>query len=108
MDITIREMKTEDLELGIHLSGSFNVDSILSMHAEGKQICYTVQEVPPYIKTYDDEELTADTHLNYINNPDQTVYLAFAGNKAVGQLVLKRNWNKYAYIDYIKIDTAFS
>ncbi|UQZ37249.1 N-acetyltransferase [Paenibacillus sp. PK3_47] len=107
MDITIRELKEEDLDQGILLSGSFTVDSILVLHTENQQIRYTVQKVAAYTKSYDDEELTAGSHSDYIDNPDKVIYLAFAGKQAAGQLVLKRNWNNYAYIEYIKVDNSY-
>ena len=33
----------------------------------------------------------------YINNPDKAVFLAYYGAECVGQIILKRDWNRYAF-----------
>ena len=72
------------------------------------------------------EELYEQSHMkvysntwdsvSYINNPDQTVFFAYSGAECVGQMILKRDWNKYAFIEDIcvvksergqGIDTSF-
>ena len=37
----------------------------------------------------------------YIDNPDKTIFLAYSGTECVGQIILKRDWNKYAFIEDI-------
>lgn len=52
-----------------------------------------------YSKTYqsDDDAFYSD----YMSNPDKALYLAYSDNDCVGQLVLRRDWNGYAYIEDI-------
>lgn len=105
MDIFIRELRAGDDDCGTSIDGSFTVDSTLVL-----QIGYTVKEIPPRNKSYDDEPLEEDTvenYSNYIGNPHQIIYLALVNNQVVGQLVLKRNWNKYAYVEDIKVDKRY-
>ncbi|MGG4217904.1 GNAT family N-acetyltransferase [Paenibacillus jamilae] len=110
MDILIRELAAEDEECGTNLDGSFIVDSTLVLQLTGQQIGYTVEERPFSKKSYDDEQFEEDTvedYSNYIGNPDQVIYLALVNNQIVGQIVLKKNWNKYAYVEDIKVDKLY-
>ena len=57
-----------------------------------------------------DEQLEEDTiedYSNYIGNPHQIIYIALVNNQVVGQIVLKRNWNKFAYVEDIKVDKQY-
>jgi streptothricin acetyltransferase len=110
MNISIREMTLEDNNIRIHIDDSFTVDSILVLSLTGRQLDFTVKEIPSYQKSYSDELSEAalnDDYAEYIDNSDQIIYLAFAGNQIVGRIILKRNWNKYAYIEEIAVDKAF-
>lgn len=40
----------------------------------------------------------------YKNNREKVIFLAYLGNKCVGQIRLRRNWNKYCYIEDISVD----
>ena len=50
------------------------------------------------IKTYPDD--TCD-YADYVDNPDKTIFLAYSDTECVGQIVLKRDWNRYAFIEDI-------
>ena len=51
-----------------------------------------------YIKAY-----TKDIcdYAVYINNPDKTVFFAYSGSECIGQIILKRDWNRDAFIEDI-------
>ncbi len=51
-----------------------------------------------YTKEYPDDDFD---YASYIKNPDKAVFLAFLGDECVGQIVLKRDWNRYAFIEDI-------
>ncbi|OBZ16558.1 GNAT family N-acetyltransferase [Bacillus sp. FJAT-26390] len=107
MDIHIRQLTADNQDDWIDFDDSFTVDSILILHANHNKIGYTVKEIPRYEKSYSsdpNEETTDSDYSAYIANPNQIVYLAYLENKAVGQIILKKNWNHYAYIEDIKVD----
>ncbi|MCM3268114.1 GNAT family N-acetyltransferase [Paenibacillus elgii] len=110
MDILIRELTACDGERWMDLDGSFIVDATLVLSLTGQRIGYTVKEIPAYQKSYADEpfaeEAEAD-YSDYIGNPDQIIYLAFADNEVAGHMILKKNWNQYAYIEDIKVDARY-
>ncbi|WP_028551561.1 GNAT family N-acetyltransferase [Paenibacillus sp. UNC451MF] len=92
------------------IDDSFTVDSMLVLTFTGHKFHYVIKEIPPYTKSYmdiegkDDEETD---YSSYINNPDQVMYLAFCEEQLAGQIMIKRNWNQYAYIEDIKVDLQF-
>ena len=52
----------------------------------------------PYTKAYPDD--TWD-YAAYMDNPDKTIFLAYSGAECIGQIVLRRDWNRYAFIEDI-------
>ena len=54
----------------------------------------------PYEKQYPDDELD---YSEYIGNPDKIIFMAYVDNQCVGQIRLRRNWNKYCYIEDIAV-----
>ena len=38
-------------------------------------------------------------YASYIDNNDKTIFLAYSDTECIGQIVLKRDWNKYAFIE---------
>ncbi|SEG75049.1 GNAT family N-acetyltransferase [Paenibacillus sp. UNC499MF] len=110
MDIRIRELTADDEFRSIEVDGSFVVDSVLALTLENGRIGYTVTEVPRYIKNYADEpdgETEDSGYAGHIGNPDKVMYLACSGNRLIGQISLRKNWNAYTYVEDIKIDPAY-
>lgn len=42
----------------------------------------------------------------YIDNPDKIVYLAYENDRCIGQIILRRDWNRYAFIEDICVARA--
>lgn len=57
----------------------------------------------PSEKTYPVDETD---YRAYIGSPDRAVYLAYEGKACVGQIVLRRDWNRYAFIEDIAVARA--
>ncbi len=52
----------------------------------------------PWEKQYPSDDCD---YSEYIGNPDKIVYLAYADERCIGQIVLRRDWNGYAFIEDI-------
>lgn len=52
----------------------------------------------PYAKSYPNDDIDYSA---YIDNCDKTVFLAYSDVECIGQIVLKKDWNKYAFIEDI-------
>lgn len=110
MDVVIRELMVGDEDRWRSIDDSFTVDSTLVLTLTGRQIGYQVEKTSAYTKSYSDEpyQEAADNDLSeYIHSPDRIAYLAFAEDQAIGRIVLRRNWNKYAYVEDIAIDKKY-
>lgn len=92
------EINIQDVD---QANGEFMIDSQLVLHSENNKITYSIIEHPPTKKQYDQDEIDYTT---YLDNPDRIVLLAYIDGKAVGHIVLRKNWNNYAYIDYVAVD----
>ncbi|EJQ50601.1 hypothetical protein IEQ_02475 [Bacillus cereus BAG6X1-2] len=109
MSLLIRKLEINDLNYLPEIDDSFTVNArlVLSVSKINNKIEYTVEKVPSYEKSYledkydDDEELAYN---EYINNPNQIIYIALLHNQIVGVMILKKNWNRYAYIEDIKVE----
>lgn len=111
MDIVIRELMPGYKDSWFDIDSSFTVDSTLVLSLTDQQIGYTVKEIPSYKKSYSQEQYEEEKdeveYSKYIKNPEQIIYLAFIGNKAVGYIILRKNWNKYAYVEDIRVDKHY-
>lgn len=56
-----------------------------------------------YLHSYPDDD--CDYSL-YIENPNQAVYLAYSDSQCVGQIVLRTDWNKYAFVEDICVSKS--
>lgn len=57
----------------------------------------------PYMKSYPNDDCD---YSDYIHNPDKIVFLAYIENKCIGQIVLRRDWNLYAFIEDICVSQS--
>lgn len=92
MSLLIRELETNDLDNFPEIDDSFIVNArlMLSLSKVNRRIEYTVEDVPSYEKSYlqnDNEELVYN---EYINKPNQIIYIALLHNQIIGFIVLKR------------------
>lgn len=51
-----------------------------------------------YVKEYPNEDCD---YSGYIGNTDKTVFLAYTDGDCVGQIILRKDWNKYAFVEDI-------
>ena len=84
--------------------GTFTVNSKLAVHIEKDVIRYTVSNVPPHQKRYPVEEADYTT---YLHDPDKAIFFAYVDEQLAGQIVVRKNWNRYAYIPDIVVDVGY-
>ncbi|TNJ62846.1 GNAT family N-acetyltransferase [Paenibacillus hemerocallicola] len=110
MDIVIREITAGERDIRAEIDDSFTVDSTLVLSLTDGKIGYTVKKIPGYEKSYSDEqfaEAAGEDHLGNDDNPNQVMYLAFAEEQVAGRIILRRNWNRYAYVEDIAVHKPF-
>ncbi len=104
MVIEIREVDTSTVQSVNQVDGSLWVDSRLSLSAVDGKIHYTVVPVAGYLKPYEPEEIDAST---YVSNPDRAVFFAYIDGRLAGQIILRKHWNRFAWVEDIAVDDQF-
>jgi ribosomal protein S18 acetylase RimI-like enzyme len=104
MEITVAEIGAHNLQDANKCHEPFTVDSALVLSAENSTIRHSVVSVSPYEKRYPPNEVD---YAAYINNPDQTVFFGYSGEKLAGELVIRRWWNNFAYIEDLTVKATF-
>ena len=56
-----------------------------------------------YLHSYPDEDCD---YSSYVDNPDKTIFLAYSDKECVGKIVLKKDWNKYAFVEDIYVSRS--
>ena len=104
MKITIDEINTLNVSDVGKCDAEFTIDSKLVLQVVHGRISYSIQPLPVTKKRYakDDIDYTA-----YIDASDKTVFFAYLEERLAGQIILRKNWNQYAYIEGIAVDAMF-
>jgi ribosomal protein S18 acetylase RimI-like enzyme len=104
MNIIVREIDQYNIEDFDRCDSSFTVSSKLILNAESGTISYTIMDVPPYTKQYGAEEFDSKYYLDHL---DRAIFLAYLDEELAGEIRLRKNWNGYAYIDHIAVDSKY-
>jgi ribosomal protein S18 acetylase RimI-like enzyme len=83
---------------------SFLVEEKLRLYTKEQEILYSSVPINHFVKSYPPEEID---YSSYIDNPEKNVYFAFIEGQLAGQIILRKNWNGYAYIEDIAVDCSF-
>ena len=106
--LTIQAIGVSNLHDINRVDGTFTIDSRLVLHAQDRQIGYSIEPVQPHTKRYPAEKFDWTT---FIDNPDKAIYLAYVdgqvAGQVAGQIILWKNWNGYGYIQDIAVDASF-
>jgi ribosomal protein S18 acetylase RimI-like enzyme len=65
---------------------------------------YTIAKIPSYPKHYPLDELDASS---YVDQPEKAIFFALVDGMLAGQIILRKNWNQFAYIEDIVVDARF-
>ena len=102
MAITIEEYSAQNHRDLNRCDASFTVDAKLVLHGRDDSLSYTVVSIPPYTKHYPPQ----DEHTTYLAQRDKGIFLAYVDGQLAGQIVIFKNWNGYAYVDDLAVDSA--
>lgn len=104
MKLTVKELDHETINDAGKSNESIIVNSQLVLRGDNNKINYYITGIPPYEKKYKNPHID---YSSYINNPDKVIYLAYVDEEIAGQLVLRKNWNRFAYIEDIAVRSKF-
>ena len=104
MKFIIKELDN-NMVRDIHkVDNEFDIVSRLVLCLENGCLSYTTVGVSPEKKRYPPDEVDYTT---YVDNPEKAVFLAYVDGQVAGELILRRNWNKFAWIEDIGVDRKF-
>ena len=106
LDMKIQIIKLDHKKLADidRCDNTFWVENKLSIGVKDDRISYSLVPARVFEKHYLPEH---SDYTDYLNNPDKAVYLAYADEQLAGQIILRTNWNGYAYIEDIAVDQSF-
>jgi streptothricin acetyltransferase len=104
MKIQIKRLDQEKHTEIDRCDNSFWVENKLSIDVIDDRITYSLVPAHGFEKHYLPEQ---SDYSDYLNNPDKAIYLAYADEQLAGQIILRKNWNGYAYIEDITVDKRF-
>ena len=104
MRMIIEELNTNNLNDVNKCDNEFIIDSKLVLHLENDEIRYTMLKLPVTRKRYEVDNYDFST---YIDSPGRVVFLAYVEGQIAGQIILRANWNRFAYIEDITVDVRY-
>lgn len=86
------------------INESFDIIGKLKPTFINDEWTYTEEIYPQsYLNSYPNED---NDYSSYIENPDKAVFLAYSDKECVGQIVLRKDWNKYAFVEDICVSRS--
>ena len=104
MGICIQEINPKNAEDLNKCDGEFIIDSRLVLKLENDRIRYHVENMAPVRKGYQIEKIDP---VNYQEHPNQSIFFAYIDGQLAGQIILRKNWNNFAYVEDIVVDIKF-
>jgi ribosomal protein S18 acetylase RimI-like enzyme len=104
MKITIEELDARNIVDVNQCDAEFIIDAKLVLQLKNNEILYTMKKVPVTTKRYASDRFD---FTEYIHNEAKVVFLAYVDGRITGQIILRKNWNRYAYIEDITVDAHF-
>jgi len=105
MGIVISQLDTSNInDLG-KCDSEFIIDSKIVPYYQNRRVSYSVVKVPEYRKHYEPE--APEYYSSYIGSPEKTGFLAYVDEQVAGQLLLRNNWNRFAWIEDIRVDVKY-
>lgn len=104
MEITIQEISQHNRQDAGQCDSTFTVDAVFVLAVQDNLVQFSIAPVPSYQKQYPKEAVDYNA---YIDCPDQVVFFAYADTTIAGEIRLRRNWNRYAYVEDLVVSPCF-
>jgi streptothricin acetyltransferase len=103
--IEIHEVDSANARDIYAVDSTFEIRSRVVPSIENGIFTFTIVETSRiYDKSYPDDPFD---YTEFINNPDKVAYLAYLGHQNIGQIIIKRWWNRFAWIDDIRVSRQY-
>lgn len=105
MGIVIKTLTIENFPDLNQSNSEFTIDSKIIPCYKDNKLNYSVTSVPEYKKHYEPENPVFYTP--FIKSPDKAGFLAYVDGRITGQILLRPNWNRFAWVEDIRVDVKF-
>ena len=104
MTYIIKELDSSLIRDIHRIDNECDIDSKLVLRLVENRLSYTVVSVPHTTRRFpqDDYEYTT-----YPDDPEKTAFLAYIDDQVAGELILRKNWNRFALVEWIGVDRKF-
>ena len=104
MTITVCELNDQNIRDLNSCDGTFTVDSRVVLQVENNVIRYVVVSVPAFEKRYPIIEIDQTV---FRADAASALYFAYMDGQIAGHVILRKNWNQFAYVEDIAVDIKF-
>jgi ribosomal protein S18 acetylase RimI-like enzyme len=104
VDFIIKELDRSLLKDISRINNEFDIDSKLVVSLENDCLTCTTIGVPHRTRRVSQDEYDYTT---YPDDPEKTAFLAYVSGRVAGELVMRKNWNKFALVEWIGVDRDF-
>jgi streptothricin acetyltransferase len=101
MDFIIRELDSSMLQDLHRIDNEISIDSKLVLDFNEGRLGYTVIGVPGTTRRFSQDEYV---YTDYPDDPEKTAFLAYIDGQPAGEIILRKNWNRFALVEWIGVD----
>jgi GNAT superfamily N-acetyltransferase len=105
IQVGLKELDLETVGDINSMDGSFEVASRIVPRIENGVFVFDVEEAKGLQPKTDPDDV--EEYATYVKNPDKVPYLAYVDHQAVGQIILKKWWNRFAWVEDIRVESTY-
>ena len=100
-DFIIKELDSSMIKDIHRIESEISIDSKLVLDLKENCLSYSIVSIPGATKRFSQDEYDYTT---YPDDPEKTAFLIYIDNQVTGEIILKKNWNRFALVEWIGID----
>ncbi len=104
MKFIIKELDSSMVGDIHRIDNESDIDSKLVLCLEDNRLSYTTIGVPHRTKRFPHDEYE---YTSYPDDPEKTAFLAYVDEQVAGEIILRKNWNRFALVEWIGVDRRF-
>ena len=103
--VTVVALSRRNLDDMKGTDATFEVTSRIVPQAGPGGLSYSIEPVGEnYTKSYLDNDID---YAVYMDSPDRAAYVAYLGDRTAGHIVLHRNWNRFGWVEDIRVVAGY-
>jgi streptothricin acetyltransferase len=104
MEFIIKELDSSMVKDIHQIDNESDIDSKLILNLENNNLSYSIISVPHRTRRFSQDEYE---YTSYPDDPEKTAFLAYVDEQVAGEIILRKNWNRFALVEWIGVDRSF-